>query len=103
MKRTARARVLGTGLALALLACAGLATLTGCASVSGGDGAFNAIVKDDTPLSTGPGQDVPDKYLSAGTRVRVVGTAGGGDFLKIQTVSGDVGFVPRAAITDAPD
>ena len=106
MNRTAARgslRKLLAGFALALLLGLGALALPGCATVSGGDGSFNAILKDDTPLTSGPGENVPDKYLSAGTRVRIVGTAGGGDFLKIQTVSGDVGFVPRAAITDAPD
>jgi len=92
-----------TAAVAALAALLGLSLLSGCASVSGGDGAFTGILKDDTPLTSGPGENVPDKYLPAGTRIRIVGTAGGGDFLKIQTVSGETGFVPRASVTDAPD
>ncbi len=103
MNRTTVAKTLRAGIAWVLLVGLGALALPGCATVSGGDGAFTAILKDDTAFTSGPGENVPDKYLPAGTRVRIVGTAGGGDFLRVQTVSGETGFVPRTAITDAPD
>ena len=105
MNRTAVTvvRIRRAGFAWALLLVLGAIALPGCATVSGGDGSFNAILKDDTGFTSGPGENVPDKYLPGGTRVRIVGTAGGGDYLRVQTVDGQIGFVPRTAITDAPD
>jgi hypothetical protein len=99
----ARFRTLRTlGLLGGITTLAAFAALGGgCATVSGGDGEFSGIVKDRTPLSSGPGQMVPDSYLEAGTRIRVIGHSG--DYVRVQTVSGETGLVPASSIGESPD
>ncbi|MDE1171320.1 MAG: hypothetical protein PW734_08970 [Verrucomicrobium sp.] len=82
--------------------CLGAALLSGCASISGNDAAFTGMTKDKASFSTtGPEQMVPDRYLPAGTRLRVIGH--GGDSVLVQLVDGSTGFVPEDKVTLAPD
>ncbi len=84
-----------------LLGLAAASLMGGCATVDGGDREFNMIVKDRTPFTSGPNQIVPDSYLEAGSRVRIV--SGAGDFVRVQTVSGDTGLVPADSLARNPD
>jgi hypothetical protein len=67
--------------------------LTGCATGSGHDPAeYQFLISERTPLFfSGPGQTVPDKYLEAGTRVRVVNPTA--DYVRVETLYGDSGWV----------
>jgi hypothetical protein len=81
-----------------LLFCAMVLLLSGCATGSGEDPAqYNFLISEQTPfLVQGPGQSVPDKYLSAGTRVRIL--LPGGDYTRIETVGGESGWVKSGVL-----
>lgn len=61
-------------------------------------GQYNLVVKEEVPLKeSGPNQTVPaSKTLEPGARVRII--SGGSLFVYVETVHGDRGFVPRAAL-----
>ncbi|HEY8966007.1 MAG TPA: hypothetical protein VIM58_06165 [Candidatus Methylacidiphilales bacterium] len=88
-------------LAAALLAL-GSFLGAGCAMVGGGNAEFNFIVsKDGADFNkTGPAQDIPDRHLERGTRLRIIGASG--DCYKVQLVSGETGFVSTDAVAPAP-
>ena len=89
---------------LAVLAVAAALLLGGggCASVAGGNAEFNWIIaKEGADFNkSGPAQDIPDRHLELGTRLRIIGSAG--DCYKVQLVSGETGFVPNDAVAMAP-
>ncbi|SDU02235.1 hypothetical protein SAMN05444156_1496 [Verrucomicrobium sp. GAS474] len=87
---------------LASLSVALVLLLGGCATVAGGNAEFNWIVsKEGADFNkSGPAQDVPDRHLGLGTRLRIIGSSG--DYYKVQLVSGETGFVPTDAINMAP-
>jgi hypothetical protein len=90
--------------AVLLLLLLDLGLGAGCAAVSGSQTQdFGGIIKDRTAFNTtGPGQDVPDRYLDAGTRVRIIGGGGTYGTIQVQTVDGQTGFVSADEVEEAP-
>lgn len=80
-----------------LLGLLGLTLLSGCAS-TGDRGSFNMVVKEETPLNEmGPMQTTPsDIKLRPGMRVRAIQSSG--NYIYVETVNGDRGFVPADAL-----
>lgn len=66
--------------------------LAACAGTPGGN-PYNIYVQEETPLyEYGPRQTMPPEItLSKGTRVRII--AGSGDYVMVETMHGDKGYV----------
>jgi hypothetical protein len=68
--------------------------LFGCAS---NVAPFDSMITEKAPLyRSGPGQFTADTYLEKGTRVRVLER--GDSYSRVETVTGDQGFVPSDAL-----
>jgi hypothetical protein len=73
-----------------------LALLAGCAVMD--TDTYNWVVSEQTPLNeSGPNQTTPsDVTLQTGDRVRLVNDAG--DYVYVETVRGERGFIPKSVV-----
>jgi hypothetical protein len=92
------------GIFMVVAGVVGLGFLAGCAGMKGGggDAPFNLIINEKTPFyKEGPQQAAPpDGYMERGMRIRMLESYG--QYLKIETVSGQVGYVASDACAPAP-